>query len=54
VTEQNPEPKTEKVERNPAHPVDENPLEHIGEELKDPWSDRTQKDWPANPSGEQR
>lgn len=52
MTEQKPKdpPDEPEVERNPAHPVDENPLDHIGDEIKDPWTDRTQKDWPANTS----
>lgn len=29
-----------------AHPVDENPEEHIGDETRDPWDDEDQKDWP--------
>lgn len=28
------------------HPVDENPEEHIGEELPDPWEDNSAEDWP--------
>lgn len=28
------------------HPVEENPEEHMGEEMQDPWSDENQKDWP--------
>ena len=27
------------VEVNPAHPFDEDPEQHIGRELPDPWSD---------------
>lgn len=28
------------------HEVDENPEDHIGEELPDPWEDDSAKDWP--------
>ena len=31
---------------SPAHPVDENPEEHIGDETPDPWNDEDQTDWP--------
>lgn len=34
------------AEKSEAHEVDENPLEHIGEEMPDPWSDPKQTDWP--------
>ena len=46
--QQNPEnpPVEEEVERHPAHPVDEDPEDHIGDEIIDPWLDDEQKDWP--------
>lgn len=28
------------------HPVDEDPENHIGEEIPDPWDDPEQTDWP--------
>lgn len=28
------------------HPVDEDPEEHIGPEIPDPWDDPEQADWP--------
>lgn len=31
------------------HPVDEDPEEHIGEKIPDPWEDPEQEDWPMNP-----
>lgn len=31
-------------DKNP-HPVDEDPEDHIGEELPDPWDDPAQTDW---------
>ena len=34
------------VPQHPAHPVDEDPEDHIGDETPDPWSDDDQKDWP--------
>ena len=36
-------------EENPAHIVDEDPEEHMGEVTKDPWDDPEQNDWPTNP-----
>lgn len=30
----------------------EDPEEHLGEEIPDPWSDDNQPDWPNNESGE--
>lgn len=36
----------EQTEQNPAHPVDENPEEHLGEATADPWNDESQTDWP--------
>jgi len=30
------------------HPVVEDPEEHIGEEMPDPWDDPNQTDWPTN------
>jgi len=37
-------------EKSPVdpHPVDENPEEHIGDAMLDPWKDETQTDWPNN------
>ena len=32
---------------NAAHPVDEDPEQHIGEETNDPWDDEAQVDWPG-------
>jgi hypothetical protein len=29
-----------------AHPVDEDPEDHLGEEIPDPWADNEQVDWP--------
>lgn len=37
---------TEATERHPAHPVDEEPEAHLGEEVPDPW-DTDEPDWPA-------
>lgn len=36
---------------NPAHAADptENPMDHIGPEIPDPWDDASQTDWPNNP-----
>lgn len=30
------------------HPVVENPEDHIGDEIQDPWKDPEQLDWPMN------
>lgn len=43
---ENPPVEDDEVERHPAHPVDEDPEDHIGDELIDPWLDDEQKDWP--------
>ncbi len=29
------------------HPVHEDPEQHIGDQIPDPWADPTQTDWPA-------
>lgn len=31
---------------HPAHPVEEDPEDHIGDEMPDPWTDASQGDWP--------
>jgi len=36
------------VEVDPIHPVDENPEEHMGDVMPDPWDDPQQEDWPTN------
>lgn len=41
-----PQPVDTPVEQNPAHPVDEDPEQHLGDEINDPWDDETQTDWP--------
>jgi hypothetical protein len=41
-----PDEVPENTEKSAAHEVDENPLDHIGEEMLDPWSDEKQTDWP--------
>jgi hypothetical protein len=33
-------PHAEPVMPNPAHPVDENPLDHVGDEQPDPWGQK--------------
>ena len=51
LEEQVPQPSTPvdgTVDVQNPHPVDENPEDHIGDELKDPWDDETQTDWPSN------
>jgi hypothetical protein len=52
MTDQNPDviplrdmPVETQPDGNPAHPVDEDPEEHIGDELKDPWGDGSNRDW---------
>lgn len=30
----------------PAHDTDEDPEEHMGKVIKDPWTDQKQNDWP--------
>lgn len=39
---------SEQPEVHPAHANDpeENPLDHVGEEISDPWDDESQTDWP--------
>lgn len=32
---------------NDPHLVDENPEDHIGDEIFDPWEDDEQTDWPS-------
>ncbi len=34
--------------------LDENPEDHIGEELPDPWDDETQSDWRSRATSEHR
>lgn len=34
------------LEKSPAHPVDEDPEQHIGDQIADPWDDESQTDWP--------
>lgn len=41
------------TELSAAHPVDEDPEQHIGDETKDPWADDEQTDWPNNESTEE-
>lgn len=36
----------------PIEPVFENPLDHVGDEIPDPWDDVTQEDWPNNEDGD--
>jgi hypothetical protein len=36
------------VDANPAHTTDEDPEDHIGRKLKDPWADPRQTSWPNN------
>ena len=31
----------------PAHQVEEDPEQHIGDEINDPWDDEAQPDWPG-------
>ena len=38
----------EQFAESTAHPVDENPEDHCGDEMPDPWSDPKQTDWPMN------
>lgn len=45
VTEDN-QNSEQPTETHPAHPVNEDPEEHIGDELIDPWVDPEQTDWP--------
>ena len=37
---------------NDPHPVPEDPEDHIGDEIKDPWADPEQTDWPNDPEVE--
>lgn len=39
---------TPATDTNPAHAVDEDPEEHMGEVIDDPWLDPAQTDWPNN------
>lgn len=32
---------------NNPHSTNEDPEEHLGKEIPDPWDDETQKDWPT-------
>lgn len=41
-----PESVVEENVVNPAHEVNENPEEHLGAEMPDPWDDEAQTDWP--------
>lgn len=34
------------LEKSPAHPVDEDPEQHMGDPIADPWDDESQTDWP--------
>lgn len=40
------DPVTEENPVDPVHPVNEDPEDHIGRELPDPWDDSEQTDWP--------
>jgi hypothetical protein len=44
--EEVPENLEEFAEKSAAHEADEDPLEHMGDEMPDPWSDPKQTDWP--------
>lgn len=36
------------VDSSPAHEVDEDPEQHLGDVIVDPWDDDAQTDWPSN------
>lgn len=36
------------VNSSPAHEVEENPEDHLGDVINDPWDDDAQTDWPSN------
>jgi hypothetical protein len=38
------------LERNPTHEVDEDPEQHLGDEITDPWLDPEQSDWVSGPN----
>jgi hypothetical protein len=35
------------VNSSPAHEVDEDPEQHLGDVIDDPWHDDSQTDWPS-------